>query len=71
MKTDPRQIASTYEGIQAAKDLEAEGIHCNLTLLFGFGQAVACAEAGVTLISPFVGRVSPDDLTRQVLSEPE
>ncbi|KAK8845294.1 transaldolase [Kwoniella newhampshirensis] len=51
------KIASTYEGIQAAKQLESEGIHCNLTLLFGFGQAVACAEAGVTLISPFVGRI--------------
>ncbi|WWC85629.1 transaldolase [Kwoniella dendrophila CBS 6074] len=51
------KIASTYEGIQAAKKLEQEGIHCNLTLLFGFGQAVACAEAGVTLISPFVGRI--------------
>ncbi|OCF33198.1 transaldolase [Kwoniella heveanensis BCC8398] len=51
------KIASTYEGIQAAKKLESEGIHCNLTLLFGFGQAVACAEAGVTLISPFVGRI--------------
>ncbi|WWD06015.1 transaldolase [Kwoniella europaea PYCC6329] len=51
------KIASTYEGIQAAKKLEEEGIHCNLTLLFGFGQAVACAEAGVTLISPFVGRI--------------
>jgi transaldolase len=52
------KIASTWEGIQAARQLEKEGIHCNLTLLFGFGQAVACAEAGVTLISPFVGRVS-------------
>ena len=53
------KIASTWEGIQAARELEKEdGIHCNLTLLFGFGQAVACAEAGVTLISPFVGRVS-------------
>ena len=52
------KIASTWEGIQAARELERdEGIHCNLTLLFGFGQAVACAEAGVTLISPFVGRV--------------
>ncbi|ODO01840.1 transaldolase [Cryptococcus wingfieldii CBS 7118] len=51
------KIASTYEGILAAKQLESEGIHCNLTLLFGFGQAVACAEAGVTLISPFVGRI--------------
>lgn len=52
------KIASTWEGIQAAKVLEADyGIHCNLTLLFSFVQAVACAEAGVTLISPFVGRI--------------
>ncbi len=51
------KIASTWEGIQAAQQLEQEGIHCNLTLLFGFAQAVACAEAGVTLISPFVGRI--------------
>ncbi len=51
------KIASTWEGIQAAKDLEEEGIHCNLTLLFGIHQAVACAEAKVTLISPFVGRI--------------
>lgn len=51
------KIASTWEGIQAAKILESEGIHCNLTLLFNFSQAVACAEAGVTLISPFVGRI--------------
>ena len=51
------KIASTWEGIQAAKQLEAEGIHCNLTLLFNFTQAVACAEAGATLISPFVGRI--------------
>ena len=51
------KIASTWEGIQAAERLEAEGIHCNLTLLFGMHQAVACAEAGVTLISPFVGRI--------------
>lgn len=52
------KIAATWEGIQAARKLEAEdGIHCNLTLLFGFGQAVACAEAKVTLISPFVGRI--------------
>jgi len=51
------KIASTWEGIQAAKELEQEGIHCNLTLLFSFAQAVACAEAGVTLISPFVGRI--------------
>jgi len=51
------KIASTWEGIQAAAMLEEEGIHCNLTLLFSFAQAVACAEAGVTLISPFVGRI--------------
>lgn len=52
------KIASTWEGIQAARELEAKyGIHCNLTLLFSFAQAVACAEAGVTLISPFVGRI--------------
>jgi transaldolase len=51
------KIASTWEGIQAAQILERDGIHCNLTLLFGFAQAVACAEAGVTLISPFVGRI--------------
>ena len=51
------KIASTWEGIKAAEILEKEGIHCNLTLLFGMHQAVACAEAGVTLISPFVGRI--------------
>ena len=51
------KIASTWEGIKAAERLEQQGIHCNLTLLFGFGQAVACADAGVTLISPFVGRI--------------
>ena len=51
------KIASTWEGIRAAEILEREGIHCNLTLLFGFAQARACAEAGVTLISPFVGRI--------------
>ncbi|MEG0483441.1 MAG: transaldolase [Acinetobacter sp.] len=51
------KIASTWEGIQAAKALEAEGIHCNLTLLFGMHQAKACADAKVTLISPFVGRI--------------
>ena len=51
------KIASTWEGIRAAEKLEREGIHCNLTLLFSFAQAVACAEAGVTLISPFVGRI--------------
>jgi transaldolase len=51
------KIASTWEGIRAAERLEREGIHCNLTLLFSFAQGVACAEAGVTLISPFVGRI--------------
>lgn len=51
------KIASTWEGIRAAELLERRGIHCNLTLLFSFAQAVACAEAGVTLISPFVGRI--------------
>ncbi|CAH0386158.1 unnamed protein product [Bemisia tabaci] len=52
------KLASTWEGIQAAKTLETQhGVHCNLTLLFSFAQAVACAEAGVTLISPFVGRI--------------
>jgi transaldolase len=51
------KIASTWEGIRAAEVLEREGIHCNLTLLFGMHQAVACAEAKVTLISPFVGRI--------------
>ncbi|RQP26374.1 transaldolase [Piscinibacter terrae] len=51
------KIASTWEGIQAARILEREGIHCNLTLLFAFCQAVACGEAGVRLISPFVGRI--------------
>ncbi|TVT55266.1 MAG: transaldolase [Sedimenticola thiotaurini] len=51
------KIASTWEGIKAGEILEREGIHCNLTLLFSFIQAVACAEAGITLISPFVGRI--------------
>jgi transaldolase len=51
------KIASTWEGIRAARRLEQEGIHCNLTLLFSFPQAVACAHAKVTLISPFVGRI--------------
>ncbi|MGC8548191.1 MAG: transaldolase [Acidobacteriaceae bacterium] len=51
------KIASTWEGIRAAEQLEKEGIHCNLTLLFGLHQAIACADAGVTLISPFVGRI--------------
>jgi len=51
------KLASTWEGIQAARVLEAEGIHCNMTLLLSLAQAVACAEAGVKLISPFVGRI--------------
>ena len=51
------KVASTWEGIKAAEQLETEGIHCNLTLLFGLHQAIACAEAKVTLISPFVGRI--------------
>jgi len=51
------KIASTWEGIQAARELEQENINCNLTLLFGFAQAVACAENGIYLISPFVGRI--------------
>ncbi len=51
------KIAATWEGIKAAEVLEKEGIHCNLTLLFGLHQAIACAEAGITLISPFVGRI--------------
>ncbi|MEY2594573.1 MAG: hypothetical protein RI972_2262 [Pseudomonadota bacterium] len=51
------KVAATWEGIQAAAELEREGIHCNLTLLFAFCQAVACGDAGVQLISPFVGRI--------------
>jgi transaldolase len=51
------KLASTWEGIRAAEKLEREDIHCNMTLLFSFAQAIACAEAGVTLISPFVGRI--------------
>ena len=51
------KIASTWEGIRAAEVLENEGIHCNLTLLFGLHQAIAAADAGVTLVSPFVGRI--------------
>ena len=51
------KLASTWEGICAARQLTREGIHCNLTLLFSFAQAVACAEAGVQLVSPFVGRI--------------
>ena len=51
------KLATTCEGIRAAEKLERDGIHCNLTLLFGMAQAIACADAGVTLISPFVGRI--------------
>ncbi len=51
------KVAATWEGVRAAASLERAGIHCNLTLLFSFAQAVACADAGVTLISPFVGRI--------------
>ena len=51
------KVSSTWEGIRAAERLEREGIHCNMTLLFSFAQAVGCANAGVTLISPFVGRI--------------
>ena len=51
------KVAATWEGIRAAQQLEREGIHTNLTLLFGFAQAQACADAGVTLVSPFVGRI--------------
>ena len=51
------KLSTTWEGIRAAQKLEKDGIHCNMTLLFSFAQAVACAEAGVTLISPFVGRI--------------
>ncbi len=51
------KLAATWEGIRAGESLEREGIHCNLTLMFGFAQARCCAEAGVTLISPFVGRI--------------
>jgi len=51
------KLASTWEGIRAAQELEKQGIHCNLTLLFNYTQAIACAQAGVTLVSPFVGRI--------------
>jgi transaldolase len=63
------KIASTWEGIRAAETLEKEGIHCNMTLLFSFAQAVACAEAGVTLISPFVGRIHDWYLKKQGVKE--
>lgn len=64
------KIAATWQGIKAAEQLEKEGIHCNLTLIFGQHQAVACAEAGVTLISPFVGRIldwQKRDQDRQII----
>ena len=51
------KLASTWEGVQAAKQLESEGIHCNMTLMFSLAQAVACADVNATLISPFVGRI--------------
>jgi transaldolase len=61
------KLSSTWEGIEAAKELETKyGIHCNLTLLFSMAQAVACAEAGVTLISPFVGRIMVCRFFRQI-----
>ncbi|MCF6775021.1 transaldolase [Thiotrichales bacterium 19X7-9] len=61
------KIAATWEGIQAAEMLEKEGIHCNLTLIFHIAQAVRCAQAGVTLISPFVGRIT--DWYKQALNQ--
>lgn len=61
------KIAATWEGIQAARELEREGINCNLTLLFGFSQAQACADAGVFLISPFVGRILDWHVAREAL----
>lgn len=71
------KLSSTWEGIQAGKELEEKyGIHCNMTLLFSFAQAVACAEAGVTLISPFVGRIldwyvkNTDQKTYEPLEDP-
>jgi len=63
------KIASTWEGIEAARQLEQEGIHCNLTLLFSLAQAAACAEAGVTLISPFAGRITDYFKQKQGVSE--
>lgn len=63
------KIAATWEGIQAARQLERDGIHCNLTLLFSFAQAAACADAGVTLISPFVGRIYDWYCTANMVSD--
>ncbi|HQT25691.1 MAG TPA: transaldolase [Burkholderiales bacterium] len=65
------KVASTWEGIRAAEILEHEGIHCNLTLMFGFAQARAAAEAGVTLISPFVGRIMDWHKARGEVFSPE
>ncbi len=65
------KIASTWEGIRAAEILEHEGIHCNLTLMFGFAQARAAAEAGVTLISPFVGRIMDWHKAKGAIFSPE
>ncbi|MHB1117250.1 transaldolase [Sideroxydans sp.] len=63
------KVAATWEGIRAGELLEREGIHCNLTLMFGFAQARACAEAGVTLISPFVGRIFDWQKTKEGRSD--
>lgn len=63
------KVASTWEGIKAAEELEKEGIHCNLTLLFSLAQAIACAESGITLISPFVGRILDWHKKEQGVSE--
>lgn len=64
------KIAATWEGIQAAKVLEQEGITCNLTLIFSMAQAIACAEAGATLISPFVGRIMDFYKALELLKDP-
>ncbi len=64
------KIAATWEGIEAARKLEREGIHCNLTLVFALEQAVACADAGVTLISPFVGRIYDWHMKKDGRTEP-
>ena len=64
------KIAATWEGIQAAKVLELEGITCNLTLIFSLAQAIACAEAGATLISPFVGRIMDFYKAEEIKNDP-
>lgn len=63
------KLATTWEGVRAAEKLERDGIHCNLTLLFGMAQAIACADAGVTLISPFVGRIYDWHCAQQKVSD--